>query len=81
MITQDLIRVIRRQFALDWHGIHGALHWTRVRENGLRLAKITGAQNELQMDTTRSMDSGQLSLRSRLQAPRSTLKTMSWNCS
>ena len=47
MITQDLIRVIRRQFALDWHGIHGALHWTRVRENGLRLAKITGANTRV----------------------------------
>ena len=29
---------------LDWHGIHGASHWTRVRENGLRLAEATGAE-------------------------------------
>ena len=47
MITKDLIRVIRQQFALDWHGIHGAPHWARVRENGLRLAKITGANTRV----------------------------------
>jgi len=39
----DLLRTIRDQFALDWHGIHGIAHWERVRENGLRLAEVTGA--------------------------------------
>lgn len=28
---------------LDWHGIHGVSHWTRVRINGLKLAQSTGA--------------------------------------
>ena len=43
MINTQLIKVIRNQFELDWHGIHGASHWARVRENGLRLAEVTGA--------------------------------------
>jgi uncharacterized protein len=38
-----LIETLRRQFALDWHGVHGIRHWERVRENGLRLAALTGA--------------------------------------
>lgn len=43
MIEKRLIETIRAQFKLDWHGIHGANHWARVRENGLRLAANTGA--------------------------------------
>ena len=38
-----LLEIIRDQFALDWDGIHGKAHWDRVRDNGLRLAKKTGA--------------------------------------
>jgi uncharacterized protein len=41
--TSELITTIRAQFALDWHGIHGIQHWERVRDNGLRLARSTGA--------------------------------------
>lgn len=40
----DLVRMLRAQFALDWDGIHGIRHWERVRENGLRLASLTGAR-------------------------------------
>jgi uncharacterized protein len=43
MIDKELIRVIRKQFVLEWDGIHGASHWARVRENGLRLAEHTAA--------------------------------------
>ncbi len=39
----ELIEVIRPQFELDWRGIHGAPHWARVRINGRRLARETGA--------------------------------------
>lgn len=39
-----LITHLRGQFALDWHGIHGASHWARVRVNGLALAASTGAR-------------------------------------
>jgi uncharacterized protein len=43
MITRELTRYLRRTFALDWGDIHGAPHWARMRENGLRLAESTGA--------------------------------------
>lgn len=43
MVDRELIRVVRGQFALEWDGPHGAPHWSRVRENGLRLAEVTGA--------------------------------------
>jgi uncharacterized protein len=42
-----LIVAIRAEYALSWNGIHGISHWTRVSENGLRLAKVTGAQIEV----------------------------------
>ena len=42
-IRPDLIARLRREFAFDWQGIHGAPHWARVRANGLRLAASTGA--------------------------------------
>lgn len=47
MISQDLIATLRDHFRLEWTGIHGAPHWARVRENGLRLAAITGAQTRV----------------------------------
>ena len=43
LITQELVSILRKQFRLDWRGIHGAPHWARVRANGLRLARLTGA--------------------------------------
>jgi uncharacterized protein len=43
IVTPELLQVIRRQFAIDWQGPHGIRHWERVRENGLRLARETGA--------------------------------------
>src|SRR5262245_34989278 len=39
-----LLRTLKAQFTLDWDGIHGIRHWDRVRENGLRLAALTGAR-------------------------------------
>lgn len=45
--TIDRVRLfaaIRGGYILDWDGIHGAAHWARVRENGLRLAESTGAR-------------------------------------
>lgn len=47
VITKALIATLRREFALDWHGIHGAGHWARVRLNGLRLAPLTGAATDV----------------------------------
>jgi uncharacterized protein len=42
-LSSQLIQLVRREFVLDWGGIHGAPHWARVRENGLRLSETTGA--------------------------------------
>ena len=43
IISLDLIRTIRAQYTLPWHGVHGIPHWARVRETGLRLAIETDA--------------------------------------
>ena len=43
LITKRLVEFARREFRLDWDGIHGAPHWSRVRHNGLLLAAHTGA--------------------------------------
>ncbi len=40
---QEVVRAAKRQFVLDLHGLHGVPHWQRVRENGLRVAKHSGA--------------------------------------
>jgi uncharacterized protein len=47
ILGRALIHIIRKQFALNWKGLHGAPHWARVRENGLRLAETTGANTEV----------------------------------
>jgi len=44
LITKKLIQVIKDQYALNWHGIHGIRHWGRVYSIGLRLAEHTGAK-------------------------------------
>jgi uncharacterized protein len=43
VLPKGLFEVIQAQFALPRDGLHGEAHWARVRENGLRLAAITGA--------------------------------------
>lgn len=47
VITQKLIGFARAEFRLDWDGIHGAPHWSRVRHNGLLLARLTGANTRV----------------------------------
>jgi uncharacterized protein len=47
MIDQNLIKLLRANFALDWQGIHGAPHWARVRQNGLMLSEMTGANTRV----------------------------------
>ena len=36
---QELLKTIQLQFALDWHGIHGFRHWSRVCHLGLIVGK------------------------------------------
>jgi uncharacterized protein len=43
VVTDDLLNFLKRHYRLDWNGIHGVKHWSRVRANGLELAKVTGA--------------------------------------
>lgn len=40
---RGLLRYLRAQFCIDWHGHHGVSHWARVRANGLMLARLNGA--------------------------------------
>jgi uncharacterized protein len=40
---EAVARAARQRFVLDLHGIHGVAHWQRVRENGLRIARASGA--------------------------------------
>ncbi len=47
MVSAALIEVIRKQYRLSWNGIHGASHWARVLENGLKLAERTGANRKV----------------------------------
>ena len=47
LISQKLISFARQEFRLDWDGIHGASHWSRVRHNGLILADQIGANRRV----------------------------------
>ncbi len=40
-ILRPCIERVRSQYRLKWNGLHGAGHWARVLENGLRLAAST----------------------------------------
>ncbi|HLP47822.1 MAG TPA: hypothetical protein VK469_17900 [Candidatus Kapabacteria bacterium] len=46
-VSEKLINRIKEEFGLEWSGIHGYPHWIRVRENGLFLAKTTGANIDI----------------------------------
>lgn len=39
IVTDDLLNFLKGHYRLNWHGIHGAKHWARVRANGLAMAK------------------------------------------
>ncbi|NNM00377.1 MAG: hypothetical protein HKO62_06475 [Gammaproteobacteria bacterium] len=43
VLTRPLLSAVQGQFQLDLRGVHGLPHWGRVRSNGLRLARRTGA--------------------------------------
>jgi uncharacterized protein len=46
-VSKELIELVRKEFVLPWYGIHGIPHWVRVRDNGLRLAKVTHANADV----------------------------------
>jgi uncharacterized protein len=43
IISPEFIAYLQKTYQLSWHGIHGWAHWVRVCENGLRLARLNGA--------------------------------------
>jgi uncharacterized protein len=43
MISEELIRLVKKEFALSLDDIHGLAHWNRVLENGLKIAGESGA--------------------------------------
>lgn len=47
MDRRRLFQRLRREFRLDWTGIHGPSHWARVRRIGLDLAPRTGADRNV----------------------------------
>ena len=47
LISKQLVEFARQEFSLDWDGIHGAPHWSRVRRNGLILSEQTGANRRV----------------------------------
>ena len=42
IITAELLARIKSQYLLPWHGTHGVIHWSRVYDNGMRLAEQDG---------------------------------------
>jgi uncharacterized protein len=43
VLTRELLMAVRERYVLDLKGIHGPAHWARVRENGLRIARESDA--------------------------------------
>jgi uncharacterized protein len=37
------VAMLRAEFAISWHGYHGAAHWARVARNGRILCRASGA--------------------------------------
>jgi uncharacterized protein len=44
---RQLIEIVRQRFRLEWRGIHGVPHWGRVRWNGLAMARVNGAREDV----------------------------------
>jgi uncharacterized protein len=43
LINGQFVQAIRNEYRLDWHGVHGVGHWSRVRANGLSISAANGA--------------------------------------
>ena len=37
-----ILKVIKAQYKLEWHGTHGVRHWARVRRNGRIIGEYVG---------------------------------------
>ena len=47
LITNNLLEFLKSHYQLSWNGLHGFQHWVRVRENGLRLSTLNGANHKV----------------------------------
>ncbi len=47
IITPLLLNTIKNHYSLNWHGTHGVVHWSRVYENGIRLASQKGVNEKV----------------------------------
>ncbi len=47
IITLELLSEIKAYYLLDWYGTHGVIHWSRVYENGMRLAEQPGVNKNI----------------------------------
>ena len=45
--VQPIVEAVLDQYTLEWDGNHGLSHWGRVLDNGLMLAKATGADKKV----------------------------------
>ena len=43
----EITKAILDGYALPWRGTHGVLHWARVWTNGLKVAEVNGADEEI----------------------------------
>jgi uncharacterized protein len=46
-ITIEILAKIKDQYRLRWHGTHGVIHWSRVYENGIKLAEQDGVNTDV----------------------------------
>lgn len=46
-MAEDILKKIMDQHKLDIFGLHGMLHWMRVRDIGLRISKANGASKSI----------------------------------
>ncbi len=46
-ITIEVLTKIKHQYRLAWHGTHGVIHWSRVFENGMKLAEQDGVNRKV----------------------------------
>lgn len=47
LITPDFLADLKKEYQMDWNGLHGFSHWCRVRENGILLANENGANRKV----------------------------------
>jgi len=47
IITKELLAMIKDQYHLHWEGTHGVIHWSRVYDNGMKLAGQKGVDSRV----------------------------------